>query len=87
MSLKVAYVGKVLGGTSMINLMIAMRGSREDWDRISDITQDARWSWDSILPYAKKARSSLRIRSIPVTYCYRHSQSLPIGRKVDDANK
>ncbi len=45
--------GKVLGGCSSINGMIYMRGQARDYDQWADITGDARWRWDSVLPYFK----------------------------------
>ena len=45
--------GKVLGGCSSINGMIYMRGQARDYDQWADITGDARWRWDSALPYFK----------------------------------
>ncbi|PFH46842.1 GMC oxidoreductase [Amanita thiersii Skay4041] len=43
--------GHVLGGTSSINFMAYLRGTREDWDRYAAIAQDESWSWDGIQPY------------------------------------
>jgi choline dehydrogenase len=45
--------GKVLGGCSSINGMIYMRGQARDYDQWAEITGDARWRWDSALPYFK----------------------------------
>jgi len=45
--------GKVLGGCSSINGMIYMRGQARDYDRWAEVTGDARWRWDSSLPYFK----------------------------------
>ena len=43
--------GKVLGGCSSINGMIYMRGQSRDYDHWAEVTGDARWRWDSSLPY------------------------------------
>ncbi|GAB3430195.1 GMC family oxidoreductase N-terminal domain-containing protein [Massilia solisilvae] len=47
--------GKVLGGCSSINGMIYMRGQRSDYDRWADITGDASWRWDNVLPIFMKS--------------------------------
>ncbi|KAI0342479.1 alcohol oxidase [Trametopsis cervina] len=46
--------GHVLGGSTCVNFMASTRGSRDDWDRFANITNDEGWSWKSMLPYAKK---------------------------------
>ncbi|KAI0687613.1 alcohol oxidase [Cytidiella melzeri] len=46
--------GHVLGGSTSVNYMVFTRGSKDDWDRFAHVTNDEGWSWDSILPYAKK---------------------------------
>ncbi len=43
--------GKVLGGSSSINGMIYMRGQSQDYDRWADVSGDATWRWDSVLPH------------------------------------
>ena len=43
--------GKVLGGCSSINGMIYMRGQARDYDLWAEVTGDARWRWDNVLPY------------------------------------
>ena len=45
--------GKVLGGCSSINGMIAMRGQARDYDEWAAITGDSRWSWKEVLPVFK----------------------------------
>ncbi len=45
--------GKVLGGCSSINGMIYMRGQARDYDHWATLTGDARWHWESCLPYFK----------------------------------
>ncbi|SEO29382.1 choline dehydrogenase [Duganella sp. CF517] len=47
--------GKVLGGSSSINGMIYMRGQAEDYNRWADLTDDASWRWDQVLPLFKKS--------------------------------
>lgn len=45
--------GKVLGGCSSINGMIAMRGQARDYDEWAALTGDSRWSWNEVLPVFK----------------------------------
>ena len=47
--------GKVLGGSSSINGMIYMRGQREDYERWAEVSGDASWRWDQVLPLFKKS--------------------------------
>nr|VWO99079.1 Alcohol oxidase [Ganoderma boninense] len=46
--------GRVLGGSSSINLMIWTRGSQDDFNRYATFSGDNGWSWDAIEPYFKK---------------------------------
>jgi len=46
--------GKVLGGCSSINGMIYMRGQARDYDHWAELTGDARWRWDAVLPWFKR---------------------------------
>ncbi|CAB0028349.1 unnamed protein product [Trichogramma brassicae] len=47
-------IGKVLGGCSSINYMLATRGSRQDYDEWANYTGEPSWSYDSLLPYFRK---------------------------------
>lgn len=47
--------GKVLGGSSSINGMIYMRGQAGDYDHWADLTGDAGWRWDEVLPLFRKS--------------------------------
>ncbi|KAF8342788.1 uncharacterized protein EI90DRAFT_3115329 [Cantharellus anzutake] len=49
--------GKVVGGTSNVNFMLYTRGTKEEYDRIARIAGDQRWSWDNIIPFAKKSET------------------------------
>ncbi|KAJ7709322.1 aryl-alcohol oxidase [Mycena olivaceomarginata] len=54
----------ILGGCSAHNGMVYTRGSADDYDRFAEVTSDAGWSWDGLLPYFFKVRviiSSTRI--------------------------
>ena len=46
--------GKVLGGCSSINGMIYMRGQQRDYQRWAELSGDATWGWDGVLPYFKR---------------------------------
>ncbi|KAI1427350.1 GMC oxidoreductase [Xylaria sp. FL1777] len=49
-------IGKLVGGSSAINAMMAIRGTSEDYDRWgSFFGKDSSWSWEGLLPYFKKA--------------------------------
>jgi choline dehydrogenase len=49
--------GKVLGGSSSINGMIYMRGQAGDYDRWAELTGDATWAWDKVLPLFMKTEN------------------------------
>jgi choline dehydrogenase-like flavoprotein len=51
--------GKVLGGSSSINAMIYIRGSKHDWDEWAAAGCEG-WNWDAMLPYFKKAEGNRR---------------------------
>jgi choline dehydrogenase len=46
--------GKILGGCSSINGMIYMRGQARDYDRWAQLTGDAAWAWENVLPAFRK---------------------------------
>jgi choline dehydrogenase len=47
--------GKVLGGCSSINGMIYMRGQQPDYDRWAEVTGDASWRWENVLPVFRQS--------------------------------
>lgn len=52
-----AQTGRLLGGTSSVNFQIYNHGSKDDWDRIANVTGDIGWSWNNILPFLKKSEN------------------------------
>ncbi len=51
--------GRVLGGSSSINAMVYIRGSRNDYDRWAALGASG-WSYDEVLPYFKKSEDQER---------------------------
>jgi len=51
--------GKVLGGSSSINAMIYIRGTKADYDGWANLGAHG-WSYDEVLPYFKKAENNER---------------------------
>lgn len=45
--------GKVLGGSGTLNGMIHLRGHHRDYDNWANLTGDASWSWEGVLPFFK----------------------------------
>jgi len=45
--------GKVLGGSSAINYLMYVRGSKEDYDGWASLGNNG-WGWEGMLPYFKK---------------------------------
>lgn len=51
--------GRTLGGSSSINAMIYIRGSRHDYERWAQSGATG-WGWNDVLPYFKKAEDNER---------------------------
>src|SRR5258707_13650640 len=49
--------GRVLGGSSSINGLIAIRGQHEDYDHWAGLGNTG-WSWDDVLPYFWKSETN-----------------------------
>jgi len=58
-----AFVGKVVGGSSAVNGMQAPRGTKDEYNRWAEVYGEGAegWGWDGMLPYFKKA-STVRLR-------------------------
>lgn len=49
-------VGKVVGGSSAVNAMMTVRGTREDYERWGGLfPSPGGWSWEGLLPYFRRA--------------------------------
>jgi choline dehydrogenase len=51
--------GKVWGGSSSINGMVLVQGNPEDFDRISEETEDNSWRWNSLKSYRQIVKREL----------------------------
>ena len=52
--------GKTLGGSSSINAMCYIRGVAADYDGWAAATDDARWSWQQVLPWFLRSEDNSR---------------------------
>ncbi|KAI0640466.1 aryl-alcohol-oxidase from pleurotus Eryingii [Trametes meyenii] len=46
--------GRVLGGSTSINFMVYSRGSKDDFNKYAELSEDSGWSWAAIEPYFRK---------------------------------
>ncbi len=46
--------GKGLGGSTLINAMLYLRGQSRDYNEWADLTGDSSWSWENVLPHFKR---------------------------------
>lgn len=46
--------GKVLGGSSVLNYMLYVRGHPLDYDLWANLTGDLGWNYEAVLPFFKK---------------------------------
>ncbi|KAG5682269.1 hypothetical protein PVAND_011633 [Polypedilum vanderplanki] len=70
--------GKVLGGTSVINGMMYIRGNPSDYDNW-EANGNPGWKWNDVLPYFKKSEDNLQINEVDSQF---HSTGglLPVSR-------
>lgn len=54
--------GKVLGGCSVLNAMLYIRGNKKDYDRWEELGLPG-WGYDDVLPYFKKSED-MRIEEL-----------------------
>ena len=66
--------GNLVGGSSAVNAMMTIRGTKEDYDRWGQFfSNSSEWSWSGLLPYFKKALNFLPpnedvVKSVNLTY-------------------
>lgn len=51
--------GRGLGGSSLINAMLYVRGHARDYDEWADLGCEG-WSWDEVLPWFRRAEDNIR---------------------------
>ncbi|XP_050558009.1 ecdysone oxidase [Spodoptera frugiperda] len=64
-------LGKMLGGTSSMNYMIYNRGKPKDYDSWAEISNDATWKWENVLPYfikSSKIKDAKILQSVDKKY-------------------
>ncbi|KAJ1403317.1 GMC oxidoreductase-domain-containing protein, partial [Ochromonadaceae sp. CCMP2298] len=52
--------GKLLGGSSSLNVLLYHRGDAKDYDKWAEIADDGSWGPDKVLPYFKKSEDDFR---------------------------
>ncbi|RUS81274.1 hypothetical protein EGW08_010948 [Elysia chlorotica] len=86
--------GRVLGGSSSINAMAAVRGSRHDYDRWARYTGDRTWDYAHVLNYFKKMED-MRIPELRESKFHgkdgpvriEHQSSSPLSHKMVEAGR
>lgn len=70
--------GKVLGGTSVINGMMYIRGNREDYDGW-EAAGNPGWGFEDVLPFFLKSEDNMQIGEVDGTY-HRTGGILPVSK-------
>ena len=52
--------GRGLGGCSLINAMLYLRGQARDYDEWAALTGDEHWNWENVLPVFKRHEDNFR---------------------------
>jgi len=70
--------GKVLGGTSVMNGMMYIRGNREDYDDWA-AQGNPGWAYNDVLPFFKKSEDNQELNDVGTDY---HAKGglLPVGK-------
>ena len=83
--------GRLVGGTSMINGSVAVRGAPRDFDRWQELGAPG-WAWADVLPYFERAESMVPIkryspdRWLPLQQAFVEGCEQLGFRRVDDMN-
>ncbi|KUJ17157.1 alcohol oxidase [Mollisia scopiformis] len=70
--------GKIMGGSSAINVQGWTRGAAVDFDQWAEQVGDDRWSWSGQLPYFKKSETFFPAKSNTVDLAKLHGVDGPI---------
>lgn len=70
--------GKVLGGTSVLNGMMYIRGNKQDYDDWEEMGNSG-WKYNDVLPFFKMSENNMEINDVGSEY---HGQGgpLPVGK-------
>ncbi|KAI4265520.1 MAG: hypothetical protein L6R38_009360 [Xanthoria sp. 2 TBL-2021] len=60
-----ATAGKVLGGGSVLNYGLWLRGDARDYDQWAKLVGDERWSYKGLLPYFRKSETHSKAKQAP----------------------
>ncbi|XP_058806801.1 glucose dehydrogenase [FAD, quinone]-like [Phymastichus coffea] len=69
--------GRVMGGSTTINFMIATRGTKNDYDEWATLTEDPSWSYEEMLKYFKKLEN-FNVTLADVDFAY-HGTNGPVN--------
>jgi len=74
----IVHAGKALGGGSVINGMLYIRGDRVDFDMWAKMGNPG-WSWEEVLPYFKKSEDQQNPEYVKDRYAHSCGGPLPIA--------